>query len=124
MFSISLSKNFTSQHSFPNSVGPERSKHPHPYRIEMTLMGEELGDDGFLVDLDRMSAIMDEVVGIVEGAYLNDLPEFKGINPSLENFSRVMWTWVADRLKEPRVERIRITVWESEDARASYEPRL
>jgi len=121
MFSISLRKDFTSQHSFPKSVGSERFRHSHPYKIELTLLGDGLGEDGFLVDLERMGAILDEVVSQIDGAYLNDLPEFQARNPSLENFSRVIWTWVAERLKEPRVERMKVTVWESDDARASYE---
>jgi 6-pyruvoyltetrahydropterin/6-carboxytetrahydropterin synthase len=121
MFSISLRKDFISQHSFPNSVGPERFRHSHPYKMELTLLGEWLGEDGFLVDLERMGAILDEVVSQIDGAYLNDLPEFQARNPSLENFSKVIWTWVAENLEEPRVQRMKVTVWESGDAWASYE---
>jgi 6-pyruvoyltetrahydropterin/6-carboxytetrahydropterin synthase len=52
---------------------------------------------------------------------LNDLPEFEGMNPSVERFSRVVWNRVTDRVTDETVEAVTVTIWEDDQAKAAYD---
>ena len=51
---------------------------------------------------------------------LNDLPEFSGLNPSIEHFSRIFHHAIRDRIKADTLDAITIVLWESDIAWTSY----
>ena len=58
-----------------------------------------------------------------ENTTLNDRPEFAGLNPSIEHFSRILWeSLVRDTaaLDPERIQEVRVRVWENDIAAASY----
>jgi hypothetical protein len=54
------------------------------------------------------------------GAFLNDLPEFWPLNPSLERFAKALWHMLPDGL--PRGTSCAVRLWENENSWAAYEP--
>jgi 6-pyruvoyltetrahydropterin/6-carboxytetrahydropterin synthase len=51
---------------------------------------------------------------------LNNLPEFEGLNPSIEHFARIFCQALADRVRAPNLETITLKMWENEIAWAAY----
>ena len=57
---------------------------------------------------------LDGVVGRYRDAMLNDLPEFAGLNPSLENFARILTIALADRVLGKGLASVEVVLWEDE----------
>ncbi|MCA9920624.1 MAG: 6-carboxytetrahydropterin synthase, partial [Anaerolineales bacterium] len=51
---------------------------------------------------------------------LNDLPEFAGLNPSIEHFARILATQLAERIQASTLSDLTVKLWENEIAWASY----
>jgi 6-pyruvoyltetrahydropterin/6-carboxytetrahydropterin synthase len=55
---------------------------------------------------------------------LNDLPEFAGLNPSIEHFSRTLCQSLAARIRAETLTALTVRVWENEIAWASFRQNL
>lgn len=104
--------------------GPEGEVHSHRFTVEVRFAGPELDEYGYLVDIDAVNAILDDLEARYRDALLNDLPEFEGLNPSVEHFARLFGDRVAAALDEPNPDELEVRVWEDEEAWASHRRRL
>lgn len=121
MYQLMVRRDFVAQHylTVPD-CGPENEWHSHHFEVEVLLEGTELNDNGYLVDIVAVEEVLDSLVERYRDATLNDLPEFEGLNPSIEHFSRIFCTAVAEQLDSRRLDTIAVKIWEDEDAWASY----
>jgi 6-pyruvoyltetrahydropterin/6-carboxytetrahydropterin synthase len=121
MNKLNLKKDFVAQHylTVPD-CGPENEWHSHHFAVEVRLVGDELNEHGYLVDIVELESAMDALIARYEDATLNDLPEFEGLNPSIEHFSRIFWQKLQTRLSEPAIDQMEVRIWEDETAWASY----
>jgi 6-pyruvoyltetrahydropterin/6-carboxytetrahydropterin synthase len=121
MYTLRVCNDFVGQHylTVPNS-GPENEWHSHHFEIEVLLEGEELNQNGYLVDIVEVEEVLDQIIDRYEDATLNDLPEFQGRNPSIEHFSRIVCTSLQNRLSLDTVTKMTVRIWEDEEAWASY----
>jgi len=103
--------------------GPEGDLHSHQYRLEIRFSGPELGEYGYLVDIDAVNEVLDQVQERYADAVLNDLPEFEG-NPSVERFARNVGDRIETHLEDPTPEHLSVRIWEDEEAWASHERAL
>ncbi len=123
-YSVSAFRRFRAMHWMPMGKEEERAPHEHDYRIEVRAEGRSLSRDGFLVDIDVLKGGLDDLVEGLSGKSVNELPELRGLPPSLENFAAAARTALLRRLNTEALESITVTLWESEDASASYTERL
>jgi len=63
---------------------------------------------------------LDEIVNYYREQMLNDKPEFAGLNPSIENFSRILASSLSDRIQAKNIAALKIVLWENESAWAAY----
>lgn len=120
MYRLCFTRAFTARHALiGGDWGPENKMHAHDYRIEWELRGPGLDGHGYLVDLVDVERTMDALLLRYSGACLNDLPEFRDENPSLERFARVLWERVAPGL--PAGVACAVRLWENDSAWAGYE---
>lgn len=124
MYSTSLRKELIAQHHMPNSSGREREVHSHRYVVEVTVQGRSLDHSGYLVDIDRMSDVLDNMLKLYSDRTLNDLPDFQEAAPSIENLAFAIWERFVAADGWANVSTVRVTVWENEAASASYEERV
>ncbi|MGH8909938.1 MAG: 6-pyruvoyl trahydropterin synthase family protein [Egibacteraceae bacterium] len=98
--------------------GRENELNSHRYRIETRYEGSSLDQHGFLLDIDEIDGKLDALVKRYQDRTLNELPEFEGLNPSVENFARIL----SDRLisRAPNISALEVTVWEDDNASAAY----
>jgi 6-pyruvoyltetrahydropterin/6-carboxytetrahydropterin synthase len=122
MYEVTVTRAFVAQHflTVPDP-GPEGELHSHAFRVEVTLEGPELGEYGYLVDIDDVKAGMAALLDRYRDATLNDLPEFEGLNPSVEHFAREFAARFVETTGVERPERVRVTIWEDDEACAAYE---
>ena len=125
MYTVSVRRPFIAQHflTVPDP-GPEGTLHSHQFTVVLEFDGESLGEYGYLVDIDAINAALDSVVDTYADTTLNDQPAFEGLNPSVEHFSRIVCEHVVDRAAPTNPDRIRVQIWEDDDAFASYEQPL
>lgn len=125
MFNLGLQRTFSAKHALIGGEwGDENKVHRHSYRLEVRLESDKLDQHGYLIDLIDLQRQLDDLLKTYKGALLNDLPEFEGLNPSLERFARILCAALAVRLNAPRLTAIRIKLWENDQAWASYRLEL
>ncbi len=122
MYHVAVRRNFVAQHYLVGGDwGPENNKHSHHYQIELELAGEELDEHGFLVDILDIESRLDGQVAYFRDRTLNELPEFAGLNPSIEHFSRILCQNLSRAIQAPNIGRLAVRLWENEIAWAAYE---
>ena len=92
--------------------------HGHNFELFVTLKGKPDPETGLIMNLDDLKQIIRKyVTDKFDHKHLNyDIPELKGINPSLENLTVVVWTILKPQL--PLL--YEITIIETENNKASY----
>ena len=121
MYNLMVQRDFVAQHflTVPN-CGPENEWHSHHFQVEVRLEGNTLNENGYLVDIVDVKEAIDGLVDRYRDATLNDLPEFEGLNPSIEHFSRIFCTSLQDRISAENLDTVSVRIWEDEEAWASY----
>ena len=122
MYSTTVLTDFVAQHylTVPDP-GPEGEPHSHHYEVKLRFRGPELNEYDYLVDIDDAQAALAGIENRYRDAMLNDRPEFEGANPSVERFARVIFEQVTDTVTDDTVTELRVTVWEDDEAAASYD---
>jgi 6-pyruvoyltetrahydropterin/6-carboxytetrahydropterin synthase len=121
MYAVILRTDFIAQHFLTGGDwGPENQRNSHHYVLELQLEGATLDEHGYLVDIVRVERALYEVRARYADQLLNDLPEFKGLNPSIEHFARVACQRLAQVLASPNLSSIGVRLWENERASALY----
>jgi 6-pyruvoyltetrahydropterin/6-carboxytetrahydropterin synthase len=122
MYTLAVKRSFVAQHYLiGGDWGPENNWHSHHYQLELILEGETLDRHGYLVDIVDVERNLEAIVAYYRDKTLNDLPEFGGLNPSIEHFTRLVCSALADRLHDIHtLSAISVKIWENDIAWASY----
>ncbi|HVN54665.1 MAG TPA: 6-carboxytetrahydropterin synthase [Anaerolineaceae bacterium] len=122
MYTVAVRRNFIAQHYLiGGNWGPENEKHSHHYQLELQLDGTRLDEYNYLVDIVAIEAALDRLVETYRDRMLNDLPEFQGVNPSIELFSRYLCAALDREILAPNIQRVTVRLWENETAWAAYQ---
>lgn len=121
MYSLAIRRDFIAQHFLiGGDWGAENDKHSHHYQVEVRIDGAELDQHGYLIDILHLEAMLDELVARYRDHTLNELPEFAGLNPSIEHFSRILCSALVERIKAEKIQTVTVTLWENEIAWTAY----
>jgi 6-pyruvoyltetrahydropterin/6-carboxytetrahydropterin synthase len=85
------------------------------------MSGSELDQHGYLVDILEVEKHLDQIVEYYREQMLNDKPEFAGLNPSIEHFSRILATSLSERIQADNISLLKVVLWENDSAWAAYE---
>ena len=119
-YTLAVKRDFVARHYLVGGDwGEENRLHAHHYQVEVQLEGKILDKHGYLVDIVALEAHLQELVAYYRDQTLNDLPEFTGLNPSIENFARLLCQELLNRLKEP-LSAVTVQIWENDIAWAAY----
>jgi 6-pyruvoyltetrahydropterin/6-carboxytetrahydropterin synthase len=125
MYGITVRTDFIAQHFLVGGDwGAENQLHAHHYVLELQLHGSSLDEHGYLVDIVVVDAQLTALRDRYRDRVLNELPEFAGLNPSLEHFARIAWQQLHDSLAAPNLSGMTVRLWENDDASAVYEAGL
>jgi 6-pyruvoyltetrahydropterin/6-carboxytetrahydropterin synthase len=121
MYRVAVRRDFVAQHYLVGGDwGEENRRHSHHYQVEAEVSGKTLDEHGYLVDIVDLETHLDALVAYFRDRTLNELPEFAGLNPSIEHFSRIFCRGLKERLKAPNLEAVGVKIWETGIAWASY----
>ncbi len=121
MYTLAVKRNFIARHFLiGGDWGPENFPNSHHYVLELQLEGKDLDQHGYLVDIVDVEKHLDEIIGQYKEQMLNDCPAFAGLNPSIENFARILATSLSERITAKNISAVKVVLWENESAWAAY----
>jgi 6-pyruvoyltetrahydropterin/6-carboxytetrahydropterin synthase len=121
MYTLAVRRDFIARHFLiGGDWGPENFPNSHHYVLELQLSGDSLDQHGYLVDIVEVEKHLNALVARYKEQMLNDLPEFAGLNPSIEHFARILCVAFAERLQFPNLYQIKVVLWENDIAWVSY----
>ncbi|RME84207.1 MAG: 6-carboxytetrahydropterin synthase [Caldilineae bacterium] len=119
MYALAIQQDFIARRSA--SADGSATALSHRYRVELMVEAEELDQQGYVVDIDELQAQFEGIVDEFRDKTLNELPDFEGVNPSLEHFARVLCEKVDEALYAPQLSAISIKLWEDDTAWVAYD---
>jgi 6-pyruvoyltetrahydropterin/6-carboxytetrahydropterin synthase len=120
MYEVSIETHFSAAHSLRNYQGKCESLHGHNWKVEVTVVRDDLDKIGMAIDFKILKEKTRTVIDQLDHCHLNELPAFTQLNPSSENIARYLFEKLIKELKDEKVKLIKVTVWESEGSRATY----
>ncbi|MCL4262625.1 MAG: 6-carboxytetrahydropterin synthase [Anaerolineae bacterium] len=122
MYTVAVKRDFVAQHFLiGGDWGAENEWHSHHYAVEVQLHGVTLDRHGYLVDIVDIESHLNALVAHYRDKTLNELPEFAGLNPSIEHFARIFCTQLAERIQAETLTAVTVKLWENEIAWASFQ---
>jgi 6-pyruvoyltetrahydropterin/6-carboxytetrahydropterin synthase len=100
--------------------GPESLPHAHRYTVKLILSGQHLNRDGYLIDLDALAPLVDSCIARYRDRILNELPEFKDRNPSIEALARILWEALAESIPAADLDALEVNVAEDDKGWAAF----
>lgn len=120
VFEISIQKTFSSAHRLRNYNGQCEAVHGHNWKVEVFVRAKDPNPLGLAMDFKDLKDITRNILSDLDHKYLNEVPPFDKINPSSENIARYLYDRLKAEIQEPGVSVSKISVWESDNAVASY----
>lgn len=121
MWEISQQTVIAAAHQLRLAPGEGERLHGHNWRIKAVVRSQELdAKSGWVMDFNRLGAILRELVEPWEHVFLNELAPFDDVNPTAENLARVIADRLAERIDDGRVHVARVEVWENDSCCATY----
>ena len=120
MYHLKIISNFAAAHNLLNYQGDCENLHGHNWKIEVSVTTKDLDSAGLGIDFKSLKKHTNAILDRLDHKYLNNLPFFKDISPSSEHISRYIFEALEEELRVPGVEIEEVTVWESDNACATY----
>jgi 6-pyruvoyltetrahydropterin/6-carboxytetrahydropterin synthase len=121
MYAVAVKRDFIAQHYLTGGDwGAENELHSHHYQVEIQLEGASLDQHGYLVDIVEIENNLDRLVARYRDRTLNELPEFAGLNPSIEHFARILCLEISAQIQAVNVQTLALKIWENEIAWSAY----
>ncbi|MGM0447459.1 MAG: 6-pyruvoyl trahydropterin synthase family protein [Methanobacteriota archaeon] len=118
MYELTVSESFVAQHylTVPNPPADEAELHSHTFTAEATFRGPELGEYGYLLDIDLALEALADATDRYRDETLN---EHLDGNPSTERLARALFDALAD-VDAPAATELTVTVSEDDVASVAY----
>ena len=121
MYTVSVRRDLIARHYLiGGDWGAENDPHSHHYVIEVRLEAAELDQHGYLVDIVKIEEELQSAVDYFGESMLNELPEFEGLNPSIEHFSRIVCGRLLTGIAPPGSGHFTVRIWENDSCWAAY----
>lgn len=120
MYEVSIELTFSAAHSLRNYQGKCETLHGHNWKVEVVFEREDLDEVGMVIDFKKLKEKTRIIIDQFDHKYLNEIPPFQEINPSSENIACYIYKKLNRLLNSEKGNLKRVSVWESEDSRATY----
>lgn len=122
MYTVAVTRDFIANHHLiGGDWGQENFPHAHHYVAEVSIMSKALDKHGYLVDIVEIEAALDDAVNYFRDSMLNDKPEFAGLNPSIEHFSRIIAEKLLAQIHPPGTGSLTVKLWENATCWAAFQ---
>jgi 6-pyruvoyltetrahydropterin/6-carboxytetrahydropterin synthase len=120
MYETKIKTDFAAAHCLREVGGKCESLHGHNFTVEVAVESEALDELGMVIDFRILKTKTQAVLQALDHRYLNELPLFKGKNPSSENLASYIFEELARQIDQQGYWVSWVAVWESETSRATY----
>ena len=132
MYAVEVRDRIMIAHSFRGEMfGPAQALHGATFVIDAAFLAETLDPNGVVIDIGAAHTALNAIVKDLNYRNLDDIPEFGGFNTTTEFLTKYIFDRLADAARKGalgcdgrELTAIRITIAESDVARAWYEGRL
>jgi 6-pyruvoyl-tetrahydropterin synthase len=129
MYAVEVRDRIMIAHSFKGELfGPAQALHGATFVLDVAFFREALTADGVVVDIGRAHEALQAVLKSLGYRNLDELPQFKGQNTTTEFLAKHVFDAMAKAARNGAlgpgsegVSRIRVTLHESDVARAWFE---
>lgn len=121
MYTITTEVSFRASH-WISVQGDAEQPHEHLWKARISVQAEQLDDDGLVIDFLLLRRTLARAVEpLTQARAINDLAPFGQACPSTERLARYLFEQVDAQLPA-HVSPTVLTVWETPDCSASYQP--
>jgi len=129
MFSVEVRDRIMIAHSLPDPFfGPAQNMHGATFVVDVAFFREQLTNQNVVVDIGAALDVLSKTVKPLAYQNLDALPQFKGVLTTTEFLCKYIFDAVAKAAREgalgaegKALAKIRVTLSETDLARASYE---
>jgi 6-pyruvoyltetrahydropterin/6-carboxytetrahydropterin synthase len=121
MYEVTIRKSFSAAHALKEIGGLCEALHGHNFMVEISVSGNRLNREDLLIDFRVLKGWIHETLTELDHKHLNALGYFQEVNPSSEQIAKLIHHRLAPKASDLNLRVSRVTVWESDDARVSYE---
>ncbi len=121
MYEVGVVGQFEAAHRLEGNFGPATRMHGHGYRVEVTVRGEKLRDDGTLSDIGALRSALENILAELNFRDLGELELFRGRNTTAEVVADVIAERMRSSVAHMAVRSLSVRVWESAQAYAGVE---
>jgi 6-pyruvoyltetrahydropterin/6-carboxytetrahydropterin synthase len=121
MYTVAVTRDFIANHYLiGGDWGAENFPHAHHYVAEVSIESGQLDKHGYLLDIVEIEAALGSTVDYFRDSMLNDKPEFAGLNPSIEHFSRIICEKLLPLIHPPGTGSLNVKLWENATCWSAY----
>jgi 6-pyruvoyltetrahydropterin/6-carboxytetrahydropterin synthase len=120
MFTLCVKDSFAAAHRLEAYHGKCENLHGHNFKVEAFFEGQQLNEEGMLVDFAILKAYVKEALSELDHRYINEIPFFQERASSSEYIAFYLHERLKGLLQEKGVSVREVRVWESEQVYASY----
>ena len=118
MYTIKVRSNFSGAHNLREYKGKCEELHGHNWHVEVVASAKDLDKAGMVVDFKELKELLDKTLAGLDHKYLNEVDQFKKVNPTSENIARYIYETVSK--EKPDLKINEVTVWETDTSSATY----
>ncbi len=119
MFELMVEGSFDAAHQLRGYEGPCENLHGHTWKVQVFLKGAKLNKLGMVMDFKEIKSGLSQVLGRLDHKNLNDLPQFRKVNPTSENVALHVFDELSKKTAKS-VKLSKVTVFESPTTSATY----
>ncbi len=120
MFTLCVKDSFAAAHRLEAYHGKCESLHGHNFTVEAFFEGQQLNEEGMLVDFAILKGYVNAALSELDHKYLNEIPFFQEKASSSEYIALYLHGRLRALLKEKGVSVREVRVWESEKVYAAF----
>ena len=122
MYELDITREFSAAHKLKGYDGLCSNLHGHNWTVQVFIQAVKLDDIGIAADFTVIKRVLSDILSQFDHKFLNELPEFKDINPTSENIARIIFVKLAPAVAKPGIKLDRVRVCESQSSGATYRP--
>ena len=123
MYELTVESGFSAAHRLTGYQGKCENLHGHNWEVEVTIASEKLDNRGMVIDFRDIKEKLGGILDKLDHTYLNELPEFRKINPTSENIAGWIYSKLKELIRKKGIILKEVTVWETKDSSATYRVR-
>jgi 6-pyruvoyltetrahydropterin/6-carboxytetrahydropterin synthase len=120
MYELMIETSFAAAHQLRGYKGKCENLHGHTWRVQVYVTAKELNELDIAIDFNDLKRITNEVILPLDHTCINNIFPFTEKNPSSENIARWIFDSLKKKLAEYNINLSAVTVWESDNASATY----